>query len=320
MRNIALLLVMAAVLAPCASAQTPPPQDQPKMGTRDSQLLLSKITVSDLARSYEFYTKVIGLKHAVGRPGTPPPDLKSTADFVEIPLNFTGTLADPFFVIQTRKGVLPTKEGAALTVIGFKVPDARAAVQRVKDAGYPPRQEPRATPPGANVYAMVQDPDGYTVELVQAPSFPSAAAGAVAAASPDDRRPNVTGKNLIYSTGLNVADMDRALKFFIEGLGMRERNRFAPSPATLEVWVGFANERESEIMLVSSKNRTGPVTVGDWGRMVLYVEDVRATVDSVTKAGVGKVVRGPSAQPANKVTTANVETPDGHRIELVEFN
>jgi lactoylglutathione lyase len=164
---ISILIVVA--LAPCALAQAPQPQ--PQMGTRDSQLLLSKITVSDLEKSFEFYTKVIGLKHAVGRPGQAPPDLHSKADFVEIPLNFTGTLADPFFVILTRAGVKPTREAAALTVIGFKVPDARAAVQRVKDAGYPPKQEPRATPPGTNVYATVQDPDGYNIEFIQAPSM-----------------------------------------------------------------------------------------------------------------------------------------------------
>jgi lactoylglutathione lyase len=285
------------------------------MGTTDSQLLLSKITVSDLARSYAFYTEVLGLRHAVGRQGTPPPDLTSKAPFVEIPLNFTGSLADPFFVIQTRTGVKSTRDAAALTVVGFKVPDARAVIQRVKNAGYPPEREPRATAPGENIYAFVQDPDGYNVELIQAPGF-----AVTGGSSEHDRRPNVTGKNLIHSTGLNVADMDRALKFFIDGLGMTEQNRFAPSPATLEVWVGYANNRESDIMLVHSKNRTGPVAVGEWGRMVLYVKDVRAMVDSVARAGVGKLLRGPSAQPANKVTTANVESPDGHRIELVQFD
>jgi catechol 2,3-dioxygenase-like lactoylglutathione lyase family enzyme len=142
----------------------------------------------------------------------------------------------------------------------------------------------------------------------------------IAPASRDDRRPSVTGKNLIYSTGLNVADLDRALKFFTEGLGMRERSRFAPSPTTLEVWVGYGNDRESEIMLVYSKTRTAPIAGGDWGRMVLYVKDVRAMVDNVVKTGVGSVLRAPAAQPANKVTTAHVEDPDGHKIELVEFN
>lgn len=128
--------------------------------------------MSDLAKSFEFYTKVIGLKHAAARPGQAPPDLHSKADFVEIPLNYTGTLADPFFVIQTRTGVKPTREAARLTVIGFKVPDTRAAMQRVKAAGYPIDREAREAVPG-NVYGMVQDPDGYIVEFIQAPSFPS---------------------------------------------------------------------------------------------------------------------------------------------------
>jgi catechol 2,3-dioxygenase-like lactoylglutathione lyase family enzyme len=313
LKRALVLSAIVAGLAPCARAQDPP--SVVPMGTQSSELLLSKITVTNLARSFEFYTKVIGLKHAAARPGQAPPDLSGSADFTEVPLNFTGSLADPFFVLVKRKGVAPTREGAALAQIGFKVPDVRAMIARYKAAGYKVDREPRDGP--GNVYVTVQDPDGYNVEFIQAPSMTR---GAVVATSSQDKRPTVTGKNLIYSVGLNVEDMNRALKFFTEGLGMKERSRFAPSPGTLEVWVGYGNDRESEIMLVSSNARTRPVDVGDWGRMVLYVTDVRAIADSVVKVGVGKIVRPPSAQPANKVTTLNLEDPDGHRLELVEFN
>jgi catechol 2,3-dioxygenase-like lactoylglutathione lyase family enzyme len=142
------------------------------MGTKPSELLLSKITVSDLAKSLEFYTKVIGLKHAAARPGQPLPDPSGKADFIEIPLNYSGSLAEPFFVIQKRVGVTPTREAARLVVVGFKVPDTRAAIQRVKAAGYLVNREAREAVPG-NVYGMVQDPDGYIIEFIQAPSVGS---------------------------------------------------------------------------------------------------------------------------------------------------
>ena len=157
-----------------ASAQQAQPQRRTTMlGSRPQEFLLSKITVSDLPRSYDFYTRVIGLKRATA-PEIPPQAAPTAADnerdFVEIPLNFTGSLADPFFVIVKQKGQTPSPELARMIWIGFKVPSAREAVARAAAAGYPStRGEPAEAP---MTFGFVRDPDGYNVEFVQAPSYP----------------------------------------------------------------------------------------------------------------------------------------------------
>lgn len=142
------------------------------LGTRSQQFFLAKIIVSDLHRSYEFYTEVIGLKWATP-PNQPPPAAPSPedppVDFQEIPLNFSGSLADPIFVLVKRRGIEPAPQTARLTTIGFKVPSVSDALARATAAGH----EIVSRPPGDGplTFGFVSDPDGYTVELIEAPSY-----------------------------------------------------------------------------------------------------------------------------------------------------
>jgi catechol 2,3-dioxygenase-like lactoylglutathione lyase family enzyme len=146
------------------------------LGTSSAQVLLAKFTVSDLPKSYEFYTKIVGLKWALPagqqQPAAPVPANDSQPAFIEIPLNFSGSLADPFFVLVQRRGEKPTPGAARMSWVGFKVPDAPAIVRRIKDAGYEVVREPLTVEPGQMSIGIVRDPDGYTVEFLQAPSYP----------------------------------------------------------------------------------------------------------------------------------------------------
>jgi catechol 2,3-dioxygenase-like lactoylglutathione lyase family enzyme len=116
-----------------------------------------------MVRSYRFYTEVIGLRPAAPMP--PPTADDPEKDFVEYALNYSGTLADTFFVLMKRKGVTPSAEGAKLSVVGFKVPDISAAVERARAAGSTVIREPG--PNAERGYALVTDPDGYTIEFIR---------------------------------------------------------------------------------------------------------------------------------------------------------
>lgn len=170
-------LCVCSLTFSAALAEEPEQQPQSiKLGTHSPQFLLSKITVSDLEKSYDFYTNVIGLKWAVpeGSPTPPPPTaVEPQPEFAEIPMNFTGSLADPFFVLVQKRGVSPTPEAAGMAWVGFKVADARAAIKRVKDAGYEVFREP-AEGEADMAFAMAYDPDGYIVEFIQSPDNDSA--------------------------------------------------------------------------------------------------------------------------------------------------
>jgi catechol 2,3-dioxygenase-like lactoylglutathione lyase family enzyme len=167
---LSIFLATTTSIFTAATAQQAAPTGVVRQGTEPQELYLTKITVSDLVKSYEFYTKVIGLK-LVTSPDMELPKAPTASDpdkeFVEIPLNFNGSMKDPLFVLMKRRGKSPSPEYTALTSVGFKVPDARATVERAIAAGYKAlRDVPVGGRPG-----FVADPDGYTVELVQGPSF-----------------------------------------------------------------------------------------------------------------------------------------------------
>jgi len=177
-KGLAALLALAAVPAmaqeqqPGVAATAAQPRHTTMLGSRDQQFLLAKITVSDLRRSYEFYTGVIGLKWATAPsvPLTEPLGLDDPdPSFAEIPLNFTGSLADPFFVIVKKRGSVPTADSAGQVWVGFKVPDAAAAVDRAEAAGATVVRRPGE---GAMRFGFVRDPDGYNIEFIEAASHP----------------------------------------------------------------------------------------------------------------------------------------------------
>jgi catechol 2,3-dioxygenase-like lactoylglutathione lyase family enzyme len=171
--SCALLVGTVSILA-SAAAQSPAPAKpappQVRMGTKPQQFIMTKVTVSDLPKSFEFYTKVVGLK-LVTSPDVPTAKAPTPSDpekeFVEVPLNFSGSMADPLFVLMKQRGKKPVAEQASLVVIGFKVPDVRVAVKQAMDAGYSaPRGIPAVGMPG-----FINDPDGYKVEFIQVSSF-----------------------------------------------------------------------------------------------------------------------------------------------------
>lgn len=163
-----------AILAVCLSAAAPAfaAEPAPRMGTRSPEFLMTKITVSDLQKSYDFYTRIVGLK-LVTSPDMPLPRMPAPGDpekdFIEIPLNYSGSMADPLFLLIKRRGQIPTAGQAGLVTLGFKVPDVAAAMQRAAEAGIQPSRPFTA----AGRIGFIKDPDGYTVEFIQPPSFES---------------------------------------------------------------------------------------------------------------------------------------------------
>jgi catechol 2,3-dioxygenase-like lactoylglutathione lyase family enzyme len=113
------------------------------------------IRVSDLERSRQFYTEVLGLKVDAKVPAQGEP--------VEYLLGMTGDVrTDALIVI--RKGEIKTGavEFGSITIV---VPNGRKMAERVAAAGYPPVR----IVDGTN---FVKDPDGYTIELYQRPAAP----------------------------------------------------------------------------------------------------------------------------------------------------
>jgi catechol 2,3-dioxygenase-like lactoylglutathione lyase family enzyme len=168
MRNRILILFCAASAfwsgAACAA------NEQPiiRTGTRPAEFIMTKITVSNLRKSYDFYTKTLGLKEvpiaALPKPAIDDPEVA----FTEVALNFSGSMADAHLVLVKQKCRMPAPESARLTWIGIKVADVRAAVKQAEAAGFSIEVQPK--PVFGLLIALVRDPDGYLVELLEGQS------------------------------------------------------------------------------------------------------------------------------------------------------
>jgi hypothetical protein len=76
-------------------------------------------------------------------------------------------MAEPLFEQMKRRGKPPTLELTSLVTIGFKVPNTKAVMDRAAQAGVRPLR-PFS---GEGGVGFIPDPDGYSIELLQAPSF-----------------------------------------------------------------------------------------------------------------------------------------------------
>ena len=170
-RYIFMLTVVGMALAGSAVSEQLQGQQQarklPTVGTKSQEILLTKITVSDLLKSYEFYTKVVGLKLVTSPDielSKAPTPSDAEKDFVEIPLNFSGSMADPMFLLIKQRGVKPSPELTKMVVVGLKVESRKALVDRATQAGHKPVRE--VSVGGAQV-SFIADPDGYMLEVFQ---------------------------------------------------------------------------------------------------------------------------------------------------------
>lgn len=141
--------------------------------TRPSEVVTAKIAVADLDRSYDFYTRVIGMRDVASEIMPPPvfgdPDVAST----QAPLNFSGVFTDPFICLLKVRGVALPPEHAGAICVSLRVTDLDALLERAAAAGFPLTRD--VIRMGALSVAFLTDPDGYTVEIAESSVWPPVA-------------------------------------------------------------------------------------------------------------------------------------------------
>jgi catechol 2,3-dioxygenase-like lactoylglutathione lyase family enzyme len=149
-----LALVLAALIATVAAADTSPNVAAVSDDVKPIRISGLGIKVSDLERSKQFYTEVLGLKIGAKVPAQGEP--------YEYLLGLTGKVREDTLIV-IRKGEV--KAGATdFGNIVIVVPNGRAMAERVVAAGY---KTARPIVDGTN---FVRDPDGYMIELYQRPA------------------------------------------------------------------------------------------------------------------------------------------------------
>ena len=146
------MLALAFTATPVLSENAGPPDD-----TKPIRVSGLGIRVSDIERSKQFYTEVLGLKVGARVP--------AQGDAVEYLLGLTGNIREDTVIVIRKGEVKPgATEFGSITIV---VPNGRKMAERVVAAGY---TNARPIVDGTN---FVRDPDGYMIELYQRPAAPA---------------------------------------------------------------------------------------------------------------------------------------------------
>jgi lactoylglutathione lyase len=125
-----------------------------------SRFLHTMLRVTDLQRSVDFYTKLLGMKELRRRDV---PDGKYTLVFVGYGDEETGAVIE----LTYNYGVTSYEQGTAFGHLAVGVPDVKATCDALRAAGAKITREPGPVKFGTTIIAFVEDPDGYKIELIQ---------------------------------------------------------------------------------------------------------------------------------------------------------
>ena len=114
-------------------------------------------------------------------------------------------------------------------------------------------------------------------------------------------------------TMLRVKDLDRALDFYVNKLGLKEIRR-KEVPKGKFTLVFLATEKgEPEIELTYNWDQTEEYSEGrNFGHLAFLVDDIYATCEKLKEAGVT------INRPPRDGHMAFVRSPDGHSVELLQ--
>lgn len=127
--------------------------------TAQARLAYTMIRVSDLARSLDFYTRVLGMR-LVHREDFPAG--RFTLAFVGY-----GDAGAPTIELTHNWGDHAYSHGTGFGHIALAVGDVHAATAAVAERGAEVIRPAGPMQSGSEVIAFIRDPDGYRIELVE---------------------------------------------------------------------------------------------------------------------------------------------------------
>jgi lactoylglutathione lyase len=114
-----------------------------------------------------------------------------------------------------------------------------------------------------------------------------------------------------------VANIERALSFYVGVLGMKEQLRMALGGGVHEVVLSFPEQKGMGLILMWNEQRKEAYSVGDgYSRLVLRVSDLAAAMTHLAKHDT-KIVKEIQQTPV--LDYAIVQDGDGYMIELLQM-
>ena len=123
----------------------------------------------------------------------------------------------------------------------------------------------------------------------------------------------------ILHTMLRVGDLERSLRFYTEGLGMRllRRKDYPDGKFTL-AFVGYGDETDTAVLELTHNWGVDKYELGNaYGHIAIAVDDAYKACEEVKRRG-GKVTREAGPMKHGTTVIAFIEDPDTYKIELIE--
>lgn len=123
----------------------------------------------------------------------------------------------------------------------------------------------------------------------------------------------------ILHTMIRVGDLDRAITFYTDVMGMRllrtnENEQYKYSLA----FVGYSDESDGAVIELTYNWGESEYDHGNaFGHIAIGVDDVYATCEAIRQAG-GNITREPGPVKGGSTEIAFVTDPDGYKLELIQ--
>ncbi len=124
------------------------------------RLLHTMIRVTDLQRSVDFYTKVLGMSLLRTSENT---EYKYSLAFVGYGDESEGAVIE----LTYNWGVSEYEMGTAFGHLALGVDNVAQTVEAIRNAGGKVTREAGPVKGGTTIIAFVEDPDGYKIELIE---------------------------------------------------------------------------------------------------------------------------------------------------------
>jgi len=123
----------------------------------------------------------------------------------------------------------------------------------------------------------------------------------------------------ILHTMLRVGDLDRAIAFYTDVLGMKVlRTTDRPEQKYRLAFVGYGDESSGAVLELTYNYGVGSYELGGgFGHVAIEVPDVASACAAVRAKG-GNVTRDAGPVKGGTTVIAFVQDPDGYKIELIE--
>ncbi|KAB2077442.1 hypothetical protein ES319_A06G101100v1 [Gossypium barbadense] len=266
-------------------------QDALNWVKNDSRRMLHVVyRVGDLEKTIKFYTECLGMK--LSRKRDIPEEQYSNAFLGYGP-------EDSHFAVELtyNYGVDKYNIGNGFGHFGVAVNDVSKTVDLVKAKGGKVTRDPGPVKGGTRIIAFIEDPDGYTFELLERKPTPEP----------------------LCQVMLRVGDLDRSINFYKKAFGMELlRAKDNPEYKYTTAMMGYGPEDKNAVLELTYNYGVTEYDKGNgYAQIAIGTDDVYKTAEAIKLCG-GTIILEPGPLPGINTKITACLDPDGWKSVFVD--